>query len=236
MTTHILAMGGGGFSMSDDGAATAFDRFALGLTGRERPTVCFVPTASGDSEEYVGRFEAAYAALDCETRVLELFRRRTADVRDVLDGVDLLMVGGGSTVNLMALWDVHGVSAALREITAARDLVLAGVSAGANCWFEACSTDALGPQVEAWRGGMGLLTGSFCPHYDGEEQRRPHHQHAVATGALLPGWAADDGAAVHAVDGTVVAHLAERPGARTYRVDPDGAGGVRCEPQQMRDL
>lgn len=236
MTTHILAMGGGGFSMSDDGAVTAFDRYALALSGRERPVVCFFPTASGDADEYVERFASAYAAVDCETRVLELFRRRTADVREVLDGVDVVMVGGGSTVNLMALWDAHGVSAALREAIATRDMVLAGVSAGANCWFEACSTDALGPEVAAWHGGMGLLPGSFCPHYDGEEQRRPHHQHAVASGALPPGWAADDGAAVHAVGGRVVAHLAERPGARTYRVAPDGVGGARCEPQQMRDL
>src|SRR5690606_10560687 len=157
-----------------------FDRYALALSGRERPVVCFVPTASGDADEYVDRFASAYAAVDCETRVLELFRRRTADVREVLAGVDVVMVGGGSTVNLMALWDVHGVSAALRETVASRDVVLAGVSAGANCWFEACSTDALGPEVATWRGGLGLLTGSFCPHYDGEEQRRPHHQHAVA--------------------------------------------------------
>lgn len=235
MTTHVLALGGGGFSMSDDHTATALDRYALGLSGAERPTVCFVPTASGDATTYVERFEAAFAPLDCETRVLRLFADGAQSVARTLDGVDVLMVGGGSTVNLVALWDLHGVTRELRGLASERDLVLAGLSAGANCWFEGCTTDSFGAEVVPWRGGTGFVAGSFCPHADGED-RVGGYAAAVASGALPSGWAADDGAAVHVVDGVVRRHLAERPGARTYRVEPDGTDGVSVAPQQMTHL
>lgn len=235
MTTHVLALGGGGFSMSDDLAATALDRHALALAGVDHPTVCFVPTASGDAASYIERFEAAYAPLGCATRVLRLFADGAQSVARTLAGVDVLMVGGGSTVNLVALWEIHGVTRELRRLTAERNLVLAGLSAGANCWFDGCTTDAFGPEVVPWRGGTGFVAGSFCPHADGEA-RVGGYAAAVASGALPAGWAADDGAAVHVVDGEVRAHLAERPGARTYCVEPDGAGGARVVAQDMTQL
>ncbi|MGP7959366.1 Type 1 glutamine amidotransferase-like domain-containing protein [Sanguibacter sp. A247] len=232
MTTHVLALGGGGFSMSDGHGATALDRHALALSGSDRPTVCFVPTASGDATPYIERFEAAYAPLDCETRVLRLVADGAQSVARTLEGVDVLMVGGGSTVNLVALWELHGVTRELRRLAAERDLVLAGLSAGANCWFEGCTTDSFGPVVVPWRGGTGFVEGSFCPHADGED-RVGDYAAAVASGALPAGWAADDGAAVHVVDGVVRAHLAERPGAVTYRVEPDGQGGATVVAQQV---
>jgi dipeptidase E len=98
--------------------------------------------------------------------------------------------------------------------------VLAGVSAGMNCWFEGSTTDSFGPALAPLRDGLGILEGSCCPHYDGDEQRRPLYRAAVDSGELGPGYAADDYAALH-FRGTAFAEaVALREGARGYRVEP----------------
>lgn len=233
---HILAMGGGGFGMND-GAPSGLDRYALELTGKSNPMVCFVPTASADDPRYISRFLVAFGALGVRTQVLTLWEGAKRAV-ERLDEADLVYVGGGSTVNLMALWQAHGVDRALRRMASERDVVLAGVSAGASCWFEACTTDSFGG-MDPWRGGMGMVAGSFCPHYDGEAERKPALAGWIADGTLPPGWAADDGAAVHVIGGEVVEHVTEKPGARTWRVHPSNnpsTSGVLAEPQQMSQV
>ena len=218
--THILCMGGGGFSMSPDNAATALDRYALELTGKDNPLVCFAPTASADDPEYVHRFLTAFGALGVQTMVLTLWE----DARHALErfgDIDLLYVGGGSTVNLVALWEAHGVSQAVRDLRAERDVVFAGTSAGANVWCEACTTDSFGG-IDPWRGGLGFVRGSFSPHFDREAERAPHYLSWVREGELPVGWAADDGAALHVLDGKVQACVTERDDAKVYRVDRSG--------------
>lgn len=219
MTTHILAMGGGGFSMSGHGAPTALDRHLLDLSGKSSPLVCFAPTAAADDPVYVNRFLAAYSALGARTMVLTLWQGAAESVAR-LPEADVVLVGGGSTVNLMALWRMHGVDTALRRM-ATRDegVVLGGISAGASCWFSGCVTDAFGP-LRAWRGGLGLLDGSFCPHFDGESERAPVYAQAVSGGVLPAGYAADDGAAAHFVDGTFVDAVAEESGRTVSFVSP----------------
>jgi peptidase E len=231
MTTHLVAMGGGGFSMADDDKPTALDRFLLDLADVTDPLVCFAPTASADSVDYVRRFTDAFGALGVRTSVLTLWQDAAESVARLAEA-DVLYVGGGSTVNLVALWNAHGVPAQLRRICDERDMVLAGLSAGANCWYEACTTDAFGPRLEPWIGGLGSVPGSFCPHFDGEPERRPLFTSAVRRGNLPPGFAADDGAAVHHVDGAVAGFLTERPGADVYRVAAEG----EVEPMEARQL
>lgn len=220
MTTHLVAMGGGGFSMADDDKPTALDRLLLDLADVTDPLVCFAPTASADSLDYTRRFTEAFASLGVRTSVLTLWQDASESVARLADA-HVLYVGGGSTVNLVALWEAHGVPAQLRRICDERDMVLAGLSAGANCWFEACTTDAFGPHLEPWVGGLGLVPGSFCPHFDGEAERRPLFASAVARGDLPAGFAADDGAAVHFVDGTVRDCVSERAGASVHRVSAE---------------
>ena len=172
MTTHILALGGGGFSMSNRGEPTALDRHILDLSGKSSPLVCFAPTAAADDPVYVNRFLAAYSALGVRNMVLTLWQGAAESV-ERLSQADIVVSGGGSAANLMALWKTHGVDHVIRRMIAAdSDVVLAGVSAGAACWFSGCLTDAFG-DLRAWRGGMGLLDGSFCPHFDGESERAP---------------------------------------------------------------
>jgi len=217
---QIVAMGGGGFLMGDP----VLDRFVLGLTGARRPRICFLPTASGDHPDSEAAVRAAFPDGSFDTSVLRLFDREVADITAYLGDQDVVYVGGGNTVSMLAIWRAHGVDVALRKASEA-GVVLAGMSAGANCWFEASTTDSfLLGHADPLLDGLGLLTGSFTPHYDGEPARRPAVHRLVGSGALPDGYACDDFAAVHAVDGEVREAVASRAGARAYRVERDGEG------------
>jgi dipeptidase E len=219
MPGHLVTMGGGGFSMQPENPL--LDRYVVSLARRERPRVCFVPTASGDAVSYVASFYRAFARLDADAADLPLFERDGADLRSFLLAQDVIYVGGGNTANLLAIWRLHGVDAILREALDA-GAVLCGVSAGMNCWFEASTTDSFGPDIAPLHDGLGFIPGSACPHYDGEPQRRPTFLRLVADG-FPAGWAADDGAALHFdATGRFVEAVAERSGARAYRVEPSG--------------
>lgn len=229
MRGTIVARGGGGFSMSEDGAS-AIDDYILDLTGKTSPKVCFVPTASGDAPDYGKRFEAAFQGR-ARTSLLSLFGGGAYDYTDphVLLDRDVVYVGGGSTANLLALWRLHGVPDLLAQ-AAENGTVLAGISAGANCWFEACSTDSFSP-LAPLADGLGFAKGSICPHYLGDEHRRATYQRWVASGELPPGYAVDDYAAVVLRDGALVDVISERSGTVAYRVDAD------CEhPLEVRRL
>jgi peptidase E len=133
---------------------------------------------------------------------------------------DVVWVGGGNTANMLAIWRLHGIDRALLEAWE-RGAVLGGVSAGANCWFEACVTDSFSGGLDGLPDGLALLAGSFCPHYDGEERRRPVYRALVMDG-FPAGIACDDFAAAW-FEGTELREIvASRPGARGYRVGADG--------------
>jgi dipeptidase E len=149
--------------------------------------------------------------------VLTFFERTVADLRGLVLAQHVVYVGGGSTANLLAVWRVHGLDAILAEAYA-QGVVLAGISAGMNCWFAASVTDSFGPRLEGLPDGLGLLPWSACPHYDGEPQRRPTYRRLVAEG-FPGGYAADDGAALVFTEGTLGEVVASRPGAAGYRVE-----------------
>ena len=211
---QIVAMGGGGFSMEPRNLR--LDRYILALTGKARPRVCFLPTASGDSRDYVRRFHLAMAKHRCVASELTLFRRDGRDLHDFILSQDVIYVGGGNTANLLAVWRLHGVDRIIREAWR-RGVVLCGVSAGMICWFEASVTDSFGPLREL-KDGLGLLPGSACPHYDGEAKRRPTFHRLVRARILPAGVAADDGAAIHFVGRKILKCVTSRPHARAYDV------------------
>lgn len=207
-------MGGGGFSDGGSG----LDGYVLELTGADRPRACFVPTASGDSESYIENFLAAYSPR-ADASVLRLFAREIEDLRAHLLSQHLIYVGGGNTANMLAVWRLHGVHEIMRDAWSA-GVILCGLSAGANCWFEASSTDSFGATLAPLHDGLGLLPGSFCPHYDSEPRRRPSYRAAVADGDLPPGFAADDGVGLRFAERELAESVSERPGAGCYRVEP----------------
>jgi dipeptidase E len=216
--TNLVAIGGGGFSMEPDNPL--LDDYVLSLARPPRPRVCFVPTASGDAEGYCLRFYDAFAVRNCVPTHLPLFRRRTADLRSLVMSQDVIYVGGGNTANLLAVWRAHGLDVILREAHQ-QGVVLCGISAGSLCWFDAGVTDSFGPTLAALHDGLGLISGSNCPHYDGEPERRPTYRRLVAEG-LPAGYAADDGCAIHFVNGQMHRAVSSRPGAGAYRVELRG--------------
>ena len=222
---QIIAMGGGGFSMEPDNLA--LDRYILHQVQAERPAVCFLPTASGDADGYILNFYKAFSTLDCRPGFLSLFRLPTADLEGYLLEQDVIYVGGGNTRSMLALWREWGIDAILRRAYEA-GVLLAGLSAGANCWFEQCSTDSV-PGALGVLPGLGFLQGGFCPHYDGEAERRPSLHRMVAEGQIGPTYAADNSAAVHFVDEKLLAPVSSLLDARVYHVR-NVAGKVLEEP------
>jgi dipeptidase E len=222
----IVAMGGGGFQMEPDNPLLddVVIAAARAGSGRERPRICLIPTASADDRELIADFERLFAPR-AEPRVLPLFGRRDEDLRAVVLGQDAVYATGGNTANLLALWRLHGLDEVLREAWSA-GVVMAGMSAGAICWFEACTTDSFGPALKPLDGGLGILEGSLSPHYGSEAQRRPLFQRLVADGTLPAGYGVDDGAALIFRDRELVEVVASDAAAAAYRVEPDGAGGA----------
>jgi peptidase E len=210
---QIVALGG----LGEDGEAGVLIRFVLGLTGKERPRVCLIPTASAERPELIVTFYEELSGF-AECSHLSFFPWPPEGLRELVLSQDALFVTGGNTANMLAIWRAHGFDQIVREAWE-QGIVLAGSSAGMICWFEAGVTDAFGPQLDGMRDGLGFLPGSACPHYDGEERRRPVYQELVA-GGFPPGIAADDAVALHYVGTELHEVVAARPDARAYRVEP----------------
>jgi peptidase E len=211
---QIVAIGG----LGEDGSASVLVRFVLELTGKERPRVCLVPTASAEKPELmISFYEELSGYADCSH--VSFFPWPPDGLRDVVLSQDALFVSGGNTANMLAIWRAHGFEQIVREAWE-QGVVLAGSSAGMICWFEAGVTDSYGPQLGGMRDGLGFLPGSACPHYDGEERRRPVYQQLVA-GGFPPGIAADDAVGLHYVGTELREVVSARDDARAYRVKPD---------------
>jgi dipeptidase E len=228
-------MGGGGFQMEP--ANPLLDDHVLELarkaSGRDRPRICLIPTAVADDPALCAQFGDLFAPR-AEPSVLRLFQRDD-DLGAIVEAADAVYVPGGNTANLLALWRLHGLDAILREAWQ-RGVVLAGMSAGAICWFESCTTDSFGPTLRPLAGGLGLLTGSLIPHYHGEPQRRPLYLRLVGDGTLPPGDAVDDGAALVLRERELVEVVTSDPEAGAWRVERDGRGGTLEVPLATRFL
>ncbi len=192
------------------------DDFVLDLTGKARPKVCFLPQASGDADHYIVRFYRAFAER-CEASHLTLFRRMRApqDPEEHLLSQDLIYVGGGSIASLMGVWKAHGIDEILRQAWE-RGVILCGLSAGSLCWFSDGISNFHGP-IERVQ-GLGLLPWSNTVHYSSEPERREAYHRALLDG-MRPGYAADDGAALHFIDHEMVQVVSSRPKAWAYRLE-----------------
>lgn len=217
---QIIALGGGGFGSGLENLK--LDEYLLSLCAASAPNVCFIPTASGDSLDYIGRFETAYKSCGAQTSVFQLFRSQTwtGTPEEMLLDQDLIFVGGGSTMNMMLLWQAWGIDTILRKAYE-QGTILAGISAGANIWFEQCTTDSLGPGIQVMN-CLGWVSGSFTPHYDSDPERKPLLRQMLREQTIAPGYAATDGAAVHFVDEAFHRVITDREGAAAFEVDRDG--------------
>jgi dipeptidase E len=213
---QLLALGGGGFTMEPTNPL--LDDFVLSLTRAKEPRILFLPTASGDTSAQIHAFHGRFADRLCVAEHLSLFRLGEArrPLEEIVLEQDIVYVGGGSMRNLLAIWRAHGLDELLEQAWRS-GVLLAGLSAGAMCWFEGGITRSSGPPAPM--AGLGLLEGSLTVHADGEPERLPVWLSSVRNGALPGGWAVDDGVGLLFRGQQLQRVVSSRPGAGAQRVD-----------------
>jgi dipeptidase E len=228
----IFAMGGGGFT--SEPSNPALDDFILTLAPSREPRILFIPTASGDPNAQIAGFRTTFGDRACRPAHLSLFRleQEPVELRSHILEQDIVYVGGGSMRNLLAIWREHGLDVILREAWEA-GVVVAGLSAGAMCWFQHGVTRSTGRPAPV--AGLGFLPGSMSVHYDGDPTRAPVFHDAVARGMLPDGYGADDGVGLLFSDSELVRIVSSRPEARAYRVRRENGAAVRTtiEPELL---
>jgi peptidase E len=208
-----ILIAGGGFD-------TDFIRYMAELTGKARPRLCYLPTASADRESGVIRWYENCAPLDVEAHHQNSFissYRQDASWEEVFLSMDGIVVSGGNTLNQQAIWRAQGIDEVLREAWN-RGVILGGASAGSLCWFEEGTTDSRPKELSRIE-CLGFLPGSHSPHYDGEAERRPTYHRLIETGVLQPGWACDNDAGILFEGTEATRFVSTRAEAMVYYVD-----------------
>ncbi len=211
---QVIAMGGGGFSMEPGNKR--LDQYILNQSNKKKPRICLIPTASGDSKGYIKRFYNCFSKMNCAPTHLSLFKPNFDNLESFILNQDIIYVGGGNTRNLLLLWKDWELDKILKKAYK-KGVILTGLSAGSICWFEDGITDPLNAPLYKLN-CLGIIKGSHCPHYDGEAKRRPAYHLLIKSGKAKPGFAMDDGAAIHFFDGKVKHAISSRKKAKAYRV------------------
>ena len=202
---------------------TPFIRYMATLTGKKRPKLLYLPTASADGESGIIGWYKSCAPIDVYPLVQESFiasSRQTQSWEEVLLSVDGIVASGGNTLNQQAIWKAQGIDVILRQAWD-RGIVLGGASAGSLCWFEEGTTDSRPKELSTVQ-CLGFLKGSHSPHYDREPGRRPLYQKLIGSGQMKPGYACDNDAGIYFEDNTVKRVVATRAEAKAYYVTASG--------------
>jgi dipeptidase E len=229
---RLLVLGGHEFNRRQGNEALR--DYMLGLAGSERPRILLLPTASGDPEDQISAFRRSLADCDCEASYISLFRLEESGRK--LEGrlldQDIVYVGGGSMVNLLAIWKAHRIDSALTRAWE-RGVVICGQSAGGMCWFEYGISRSQGEAKPVK--GLGLIHGSLSVHYHSDPERRRAFLHGVGL-VLPPGWGVDDQAGLLFAGTEPAEALSARDGAGVWLVKPDGEGGTTEEALPVKRL
>jgi len=215
---RIIAIGGGIFSAKKP--RPTFDHWLLSQAGKRQPRVCFIPTASGDDAVAIRRIERRIRRFGGRPTTLPLFLTDIEDFGKLLSHQDLIFVGGGNTYNMLALWRLWKLDAAVRRAYE-RGVILSGSSAGGLCWFASGLTDSFPGRFDRMS-CLGWLRGSFTPHFDGEGGRQPVYRRMIKSGKLPAGYAVDDAVALEFVDGRLVRAVSSRRSAGVIHMRRSG--------------
>lgn len=226
---HIVAIGGGGFLTDSE---PGLDQYIVDQCQGSNPKIGYIGTAMGDSDRSLMQFYARFRSLKCQPSHLPLFDR-TPDILDWTQEQDAIYVGGGNTKSMLAVWRAWALPSFLKRAMEG-GTILAGVSAGAICWFDSGVTDS-NSGVLAPMGCLGFIEGSCCPHYSLDIYRKPAYERLVGTGEIAGGFAIDDGAAVHFIDGKPSSLVAGRHGASSCKVLL-GSMGVIVRPIESAEV
>lgn len=228
--SQIIGLGGGGFTME---RSPLLDLYILAASGKETPTVLFLPTASLDNEGYSTFFRNTFSQYPCNPRVLKVCQPVVESFEKEILTADIIYVGGGNSKSMLALWREWGIDKLLKQAYE-QGTLLVGVSAGFVCWFEECVTDSL-PGRYSVLPCLGLLPGSACPHYDGQGGRPAAYHRLLSAGEISPGYACDDSVGLHFKDGKLLRAIASNGKSFAYQLSLDGEGKV-CEDRIQPDV
>lgn len=220
--TRTIFITGGDFSVP-------FIRYVAQLTHKENPRICFIPTASADNPYAIAHWYETCADLPVRPFVLRTFLNSSPDQKtfeETIMNMDAIIVGGGSTLNMMAIWKAQGIDTVLRKAYE-KGIVMAGGSAGSLCWFSGGFTDSR-PKHLSLVQCLGLLKGSHCPHYHSEPARKPLYEQAILSGQLQPGYACDDKAGLLFENGKVIRSVALDENNHAFYLSVD-AGQIKEE-------
>ncbi|HTE57270.1 MAG TPA: peptidase E [Verrucomicrobiae bacterium] len=221
---HILAASGGYIVGYKRASLGPIIKYGLQLTGKKKPRLCYIGTATGDAVSEITTFYNACIDQEVTPSHLQLFTEpNVKDVREHILRQDMIWVDGGSVANLLAVWRVHELDSILRTAWE-KGIVLAGCSAGSICWHTGGTTDSFGEDLHPVINALGFLPYSNGVHYDVHKQRRPLFQNLVQENILDEGYATDDGAAIHYVDDQFHKAIADRPGKFAYHITRVGDG------------
>ncbi|RCL40539.1 MAG: peptidase E [SAR86 cluster bacterium] len=165
---QIIAIGGGGFGREIK--ELKIEKYIVDQSSNKNPSICFIPTATGDDSQYIENFYKAFDSLGCKTSHIDFFKR-TIDIEKQIDEQDIVFVGGGNTKSMLAVWREWELDEILHKAYT-KGTIMSGVSAGAICWFEKGITDSWKDR-QAVLPCLGFVKGICCPHYDEEPERIP---------------------------------------------------------------
>ena len=196
-----------------------FIKYMAQLTGKPRPKLLYLPTASADSTTGTLTWYRTCAPLNVEPSDQISFIASTQQARsweEVLLSVDGIVVSGGNTLNQQVIWKAQGIDVVLKQAWD-RGIVLGGASAGSLCWFEEGTTDSRPKELSKVE-CLGFIKGSHCPHYDAEPGRRPLYTRLIASGQMKPGYACDNNAGIYFEDNDVKRVVTSKAGSKAYYV------------------
>lgn len=194
-------------------------------TGKKTPNICFIPTASRDDEGYINRFHEVCNQLDVNPYVLKVWIN-SYDDKETFDAIigkmDAIVVGGGNTLNMLAIWKAQGIDIALKRAYE-NGVVMGGGSAGSLCWFNGGTTDSRPAELSIVE-GMRFINKSHCPHYNSEKSRRPLYHKNILNGTLSDGYACDDRSAIHFINEEVTKSVSLDADNHSYYVHKKNGG------------
>jgi len=227
---QIIAIGGGGFGRNPN--YPIIEKYILEQSILEKPKICFIPTASAEDKAYTVNFYAAFSKLNCSPSHINFFQR-TPSLHSIINKQDIIYIGGGNTKSMLAVWKEWKLDQLLMKAYN-RGTVLSGVSAGAICWFDNGVTDSWASNLNVID-CMGILSGSCCPHYNAEQDRRPSVHKFIKDKKISSVYAIEDGAAMHFKNNNSYKNLSFIKDARVFMVE-ENDGIIKEKEQKMNSL
>ena len=228
---QVIAIGGGGFGRTQ--ASNLIEQYILDQASNKRsPSICFIPTATGDLDPYVVNFYSVFSRLDCKPSHISFFKR-TIDLEEHIAKQDIIFVGGGNTKSMLAVWKEWNLDKILK-IAYERGTVMSGVSAGAICWFDQGLTDSWADELKIMP-CMNFISGNCAPHYDEEPERRPATKKLLEKNVITSMYGIEGGAALHFIDETPAYTVRFAKNKNAYNVTLQGSE-VSENPFDIREL